>query len=44
MPVINEYLNLNIEDVSDYLIEWIMRLQIKAGGFVDKVFIPGVTA
>lgn len=44
MPVINDYLNLNIEEVSDYLIEWIMRLQIKSGGFVDKVFIPGVTA
>ena len=44
IPVINDFLNKDIEEVSDYLVEYIMRLQIKVGGFIEKVFIPGVTA
>lgn len=44
IPVINDFLNKDIEEVSDYLVEYIMNLQIKVGGFIEKVFIPGVTA
>lgn len=44
IPIISDFLNRDIEEVSDYLIEYIMKLQIKVGGFIEKVFIPGVTA
>ncbi len=44
IPIISDYLNTNIEEISDYLVEYIMKLHIKVGGFLEKVFIPGVTA